>query len=183
MKTLVAIALAIAHCRPSLPKAEVAVYAKIVDDRSRALGVDQVLIVALVDHESRWFAGAINKKSGALGLGQILPQFRPACAVSSSAACSAEKSRMLDGTYNLSAVFDAIGAWQRECKKKTGKAGILEWMSAYAGLNRPKMGDWCGWRVSTGGGPPKQLPTHSLVKEILDRQKALRLWLASHPQG
>lgn len=175
MKTLLVIALAIAHCRPSLPKTEVDAYAAIVEKRSVAIG-DPLLIVALGKHESGWIQTAVNKKSGALGIGQILPQFRPACAKDpTSAVCSTEKKKLLDGVYNLSAVFDGIEAWQRECLKKTGSSSEVAWLSSYAGLNNMKTGKWCGRQQKDGKWV--QLPQHRLVKEVFAMRRNLQLWL------
>jgi hypothetical protein len=167
------IAAAILLCRPSMPKPEAGARALDVERGAAALGVDPILLVAMADHESGWIPSAVNKKSGALGLGQILPQFRPACAGGlGTKACAAERARLLDGAYNLAAMFDAIGAWKKSCKKVVGNDEEASWLTSYSGLNRPKAGEWCGWRAT--GGKLVRLPTHSVVREFLDRRQRLR---------
>lgn len=182
LKPLTAITLAISFCRPTIPPADLAAYARIVDERSRAIDVDPILVVAIVDHESRWIPTSVNKKSGALGLGQILPQYRPACAKDgSSAVCKAEKKTLLDGAGNLRAMFEVIEAWQKDCKARVHTSGEHEWLTSYSGLNNPKAGEWCGWRRTASG--LQRLPIHSVVRAFLARRRALRLRLEALPPG
>jgi hypothetical protein len=114
-----AVLAAILFCRPQLPLPVAQGYAKAIAGQSVA---DPLLLVSVVDRETggTWDAAVVNKKSGAVGLGQVLPQFRPQCAgAPSSAACSLEKKRLLDGQYNLGVVFEIVGALRTFCEKKT----------------------------------------------------------------
>jgi len=179
------VALAILFCRPSMPQTTANAYAKIVVERSAKLGIDPLMVVAIADHESGWIEKAVSKDREDHGLGQIRARYRAACAKDKdplhwpSAACSAEKSRLLDGTYNLGAAFDAIEAWITICKQKTGSAEEAKWLNAYAGLNRPTTGRWCGVQVT--GGKATTLPTPSVVRAFQARRRALRLRLEALP--
>jgi hypothetical protein len=177
MKSIVAVMTAILFCRPTMPQAIAAADAKIVVERSAKLGIDPLLVVANVDRESRWQEWAINPKSGARGLGQVLPEYRPQCvgSASKSAACAEEKKKLLDGAYNLGVAIDALGAWQVFCKKKTGYWSEESILQAYQGLNVPKTNVWCGATVVSGKWTPTKLP--AITRAVMQRRRALRLRL------
>lgn len=59
--TILAIAALIGLCRPALPAARSLAYAKVVAVESAAVDLDPLLVVALVDHESRWNEKAVSK--------------------------------------------------------------------------------------------------------------------------
>lgn len=48
-------------------------YSLIVKKESERFGVPPLVLVALVSRESSWKARAVNKQSGAVGLGQLMP--------------------------------------------------------------------------------------------------------------
>lgn len=174
------LATAILFCRPTMAPATAATYANLVHAHAARIGIDPLEMVAVVHHETRWQEWRVNPKSGAVGLGQILPEFRPACVGAlASAACAAEKKRLLDGVYNLNVMADAIEKWRATCKQKTGTASGWTW--AYAGLNQPKAGKWCG--VQVVGTTKKALPIHSVVKSYQAIQRSLRLRLEALPHG
>jgi hypothetical protein len=177
MKPLVAVFTAILFCRPTMPHATATAYARIVLDGSLRIGRDPLLIVAIVKHESGWQEWAINPKSGARGLGQVLPEYRPQCAgaAGKSAACAEEKKKLLDGAYNLGVVVDALGDWATFCKKKTGLYGEENVLQAYQGLNVPKAGVWCG--ASTVLGKWTLTKTPAITRSVIQHRRALRLRL------
>lgn len=178
MKPLVAVLTAILFCRPTMPQTTATVYAKIVVERSAKLGIDPLFVVAVVDRESRWQEWAINPKSGARGLGQVLPEYRPQCvgSASKSAACTEEKKKLLDGVYNLGVVVDAFGNWTTFCKKKTGHWSEESILQAYQGLNVPKANVWCGATVVDGKWTQTtKLP--AITRAVMQRRRALRLRL------
>lgn len=177
MKPLVVVLTAILFCRPAIPQTVAAAYAKIVVERSTKLGIDPLLVVAVVDRESRWQEGAINPKSGARGLGQVLPGYRPSCigSASKSTACAEEKKKLLDGAYNLGVVVDALGDWSTFCKKKTGYWSEESILQAYQGLNAPKVNVWCGASIVNGKWMPTKLP--AITRAVMQRRRALRLRL------
>lgn len=183
MTPTAAVLSAILMCRPGLAAPVATSYAKQVVERAAKVGVDPLLVVALVDHESRWQEGAVNPKSGARGLGQVLPEYRPDCAggKAASVACAQEKARLLVGDHNIRVTFDAIESWVKVCSAKTGSAKEERWLAAYSGLNSPKAGVMCGGKQTGGKWSP--LPTPSLVKAVLDRRRALRLRLEALPPG
>jgi hypothetical protein len=177
---------AILLCRPTLAPTTANSYAKTIVERSAKIGIDPLLVVAIADHESGWLEGAVSKDREDHGLGQIRARYRAACAKDSnpvyapSAACAAEKKKLLDGAYNLGATFDAIETWITFCKQKTGSAGETSWLVSYAGLNRPKQGKWCGVQV-TAGKVVGTLQIPSVVRAFQARRRALRLRLEALP--
>ncbi len=77
--TRAAIAFAIAHVtansagHPTLREHECSNYARIVVAEAARFRVDGLVLVALVSRESSWKARAVNKRTGAVGLGQLMP--------------------------------------------------------------------------------------------------------------
>lgn len=174
---LAAVAAAILLCRPTMPQATATAHARVVVERSEKAVVDPLLVVALVMNESGWDPSAVNKKSGAIGYGQVLPEYRPQCAgaAKKSAACAEEKKRLLDGAYNLGVAVDAMGAWRAFCKTKTGYWSEDGPLQAYQGLNSPGAGVWCGAALVSGKWTPTKLP--AITRAVLQRRRALRLRL------
>jgi hypothetical protein len=191
MKPLVAVMTAILFCRPTMPHATAGAYAKIVVERSAKLGIDPLMVVAIGQHESDWFEHLVSKDGEDHGIGGIRARYRAACVKDKdpvhapSAACAAEKKRLLDGSYNLGAIFDAIEWWMTTCKQKTGSAKEELWLAGYAGLSRPKIGKWCGVQATAGkASPTATLPTvPKVVREFLRLRRALRLRLEALPPG
>lgn len=184
MKTA-AVAAAILLCRPTMPVATATVLSKVVVERSEKAVTDPLLVVALVHNESGWDPSVVNKKSGAVGLGQVLPEYRPQCAgeAKKSAACAAEKKRLLDGAYNLAVSIDALGAWRVFCKSKVGYWSEEGSLQAYQGLNSKEKNVWCGAALAswTGKWTPVKVP--EITWRVLRRRRALRLRLETMGGG
>jgi hypothetical protein len=70
---LIAIIKAIIITAPWLHNATSTYYAKLVNESADLFHVPPLLLVAIIEHESRWNPNAVNTKSGACGLGQVLP--------------------------------------------------------------------------------------------------------------
>ncbi len=173
---LAILSLAIGFCAPTMPQSTRDAYAKIIDTRSTKLGVDPLMIVEIIRHESGWKANAISKDKEDYGFGQIRVRYRAAC-LKPGFQCEQEKKKLLEPVYNLHAIFDTIEAWAAFCKQKNGSVKEDQWLQAYAGLNRPKEGKFCG--VSATG----PLPIPSVVKQFLKGRRALRLRLEALPPG
>lgn len=182
-----AIAAAILFCRPAMPLQTAMAYAQIVSTRSAALGIDPLMVVAYVSHESEWVEGAISKDREDVGLGQIRARYLPPCVADKSPAlapspkCAAERKRLFEGAYNLQTTFRVIEAWQTICKQKTGTATEVQWLTAMAGLNRAKSGLWCGMGLVNGQWSSRPIP--SVVRAFLQRRRHLRLRLEAQPPG
>lgn len=183
--TLATLTFAILLCRPSLPLATAQTYARIVLDRATALHMDPLMMVAVVDHESGWNEGAVSKDGEDVGLGQIRARYIGACVGEAnpvhapSPKCAAEKARLRTGTYNLEVMANGLERWISICKQKTGAATEIGVLTAYSGANKQKLGQWCGMEVRDGKSSP--LPIRLVVRQFLQRRRALRLRIESLP--
>jgi len=70
---LAAMALAIVITAPWMAPKTSFYYAKEIKYASHAFSIPPLLLIAIIEHESRWNPNAVNTKSGACGLGQVLP--------------------------------------------------------------------------------------------------------------
>jgi len=159
---------AILSCRPALPMPEARAYAAIISQRADP---DPLLIVALVDRETGWHPNAVSSDGAYLGLGQIAWRFRCARgkATVHRSTCAAERKRLLDGAYNLRAIYEIIEDWRRLCRKITGReVSESGWVTAYEGVR----GQTCGLHRTPEGWEPAPLPR--VTREILDRARSLR---------
>jgi hypothetical protein len=177
MRSVAAVAIAIGLCRPGMPQEQRERYARVLVEEGREQGIDPLTVVALVHNESKWISSAINQSSGALGLGQVLPQFRPQCRVApESEACLAEKAALLDGVHNLRVATRAAGAWRRSCRAKLGRVTTeAAWLVGYGGFrgfNNPKRGLHCGHKKARGKWRQVK-PWPSLVRRILKHKRQL----------
>jgi len=137
------------------------------------------LVAALIEHESGGDPAAVNKVSGALGLGQILPSTRPQCKDPDSTECAAEKARLLDPAYNRRLMASYLKIQERICLSKTSrKTSIKGIIMSYGGWNRtaatarrlrlPER--WCHLERRWGKrrpGPWKEAATPQAVKDVL----------------
>jgi transglycosylase-like protein with SLT domain len=162
-------------------------YEKAIQEGSKALKIDPLMVVEIMWHESRMHEKAISKDGEDYGLTQIRARYRPGCLLDKdpvhapSKACAQEKQKLLNGAYNLQAMFEAIGTWISVCKKKTGFISEESYLWAYSGLNRPKQGKWCGYQQTAAGWV--RLPIPSVVKQFLAGRRAMRLRLEALPPG
>ena len=140
---------------PHMSQATRVVYANIVADESAKAGVDPLLPVAVVFHESRWHANADNGKC--IGLGQVCLITQSACKDGlETPACQARREQLFDGPTNLRTSIRMLGLWRKRCLGLTGRVDVRQYLSGYSG---------------TGDCAKKP---HRIVKEILDIQKQLK---------
>lgn len=136
MRSAVVVAAAIALVAPSMPTAKREQYARLLVAEGRREGVDPLLVVAIVEHESRWRKGAVSKDGEDFGLGQLRARFLPECRTLASARCVSLKSRLTrDAAFNLRRTVRVLGDWRRACRPATetrmvagysgGKCGAL----------------------------------------------------------
>lgn len=154
-------------------------YTHIVLTESRKRSIDPLLVVALVEHESHWRAGAISEDGEDFGLGQIRGRYEPACVKEfdpvgdPSTPCEEARMRLLDGSYNLKRTIATLAENRKLCrrilKQKVSQASVL---ASYGGMNNPDAQVWCGHKKM--GRRWRQLPVRQELKEILDLQSRLR---------
>lgn len=136
MKPSAAVELAIRLLHPELSSD---LYSRAILEASRLADVDPIVLVAYVEHESRFTAGAVSGDGEDYGLGQVRARFQRPCRRSrASVKCRAEKARLLaDPAYNMRVV-----AWKIRAAKK-GKSWRKSrtpgtWLAALAGTPNPR---------------------------------------------
>ena len=134
--------------------------------------VDPFTILAIVRGESGWKPGAVNPRTGALGLGQIMPSNYKECrAAPQSAECTKIKTDLLDWKYNLTETARTIVTWREYCAKKVGSRLAIHWLPGYQGLDFQRRAT-CGHRKIRGRWVPlKTVP--KLTQKILARRAEL----------
>lgn len=140
---------AIQISRPGIAAPEAQRYAATLAEVSREFALDPLLLVAIVDHESRWYPHRVSPDGEDYGLGQIRARFVGACkddpdpVGAPSDACLAVKERLLDGAYNLRRVAIALAANRELCVEKAGTAATERFVAGYQGLNDVARGRYC----------------------------------------
>jgi hypothetical protein len=135
-------------------------------------GVDPLTIIAIVRHESGWVPSAVNARTGARGLGQIMPSNYSECRRDAeSAACVKIKADLLDWKFNLAETARTMETWREYCGKKVGSRLAIHWLPGYQGLDFKRRAS-CGHRKLRGRWVPmKAVP--KLTRAVLARRKEL----------
>jgi hypothetical protein len=142
----------------------------------RALAIEHDLdpftIIAVVRHESGWKPEAVNPRTGALGLGQIMPSNYKVCREQADGAeCTAIKSSLLEWKYNLTETAKTLATWRDFCGDKVGSRLAIHWLPGYQGLDLRRRAT-CGHRKHRGGWLAlKSVP--KLTQRILTRRREL----------
>lgn len=163
MTTLAALAAAIALSQPHAPQSTLRYYAFRTYVEAKAHHIDPFLIVAIVDNESHWMAGAISDtENQCVGLGQICLSNFPECqAEVMSEKCMARAVSLTDPAVNLRMVASMLDANRTYCKRTTGHAAERHYLAAYQGIG----GSTCG-QVKVRGRW-RDAPMHRLTRKVL----------------
>jgi hypothetical protein len=106
--------------------------------------LDPFTIIAVVRNESAWQSGAINRRTGARGLGQIMPSnYRKCVNAPDSAECERIKSALLGWKHNLSETARTMATWRGYCNRRVGSELAIHWLPGYQGLDM-RRGAICG---------------------------------------
>lgn len=177
--TVQVIALAIASLHPGFEPRQNHARAETIVETAAAAGVPPLLVVAMVERESRWQAGVFGGRDGqCVGLLQICLHERAACQGPErfdAPACADERLRLQDGGTNLRAAGSLLRQWRKLCRRVTGRpAGLAELLSGYGGFDRP--GVTCGRRKARGRWVSVVVPeairkTLALYKELKNERK------------
>lgn len=134
--------------------------------------VDPLTIVAIVRAESGWVPSAINPRSGARGLGQIMPSNYGECRREPAGPeCEKIKSDLLDWKFNLSETARVMHTWRDYCGKKVGSRLAIHWLPGYQGLDSERRAT-CGHRKVRGRWAPlKSVP--KFTRAVLARRHEL----------
>ncbi|MBN2192808.1 MAG: transglycosylase SLT domain-containing protein [Polyangiaceae bacterium] len=149
VRPLFVVVAAILLSQPELPRDEAARYAHVLIEEAKARDFDPFTIIAIIHHESGWNPAAISRSGEDYGLGQIRARYVGACKRdldplrAPSAACRAEKTRLLDGEENIRTMAELVTRHRELCKEKTGSASLPRWLASYQGRNYPKQRRWC----------------------------------------
>jgi hypothetical protein len=141
----------------------------------RALAIqhdlDPFTIVAVVRHESGWQPGAVNPRTGATGLGQILPNnYKPCRENPEGAECTAVKSNLLDWKYNLSETALMLARWRDYCGDKVGSRLAIHWLPGYQGFDLQRR-TTCGHRKRRNRWVAVTIP--KFTETVLARRREL----------
>jgi Transglycosylase SLT domain len=113
--------------------------------------LDPFTIIAVVRNESAWQSGAINRRTGARGLGQIMPSnYRKCVEAPNGPACERIKAALLGWKYNLSETARTMATWRRYCDRRVGSELAIHWLPGYQGLDM-RRGAICGHQRRKSG--------------------------------
>jgi Transglycosylase SLT domain len=117
---------------PHMNHATRVMYASIITEESIRAGIDPLLPVAVVQHESRWIHNADNGKC--VGLGQVCLSTQSACKDGLEAlACRERRAQLFDGPTNIRTAIRMLGLWRKRCLRLTGRVEVRHILSGYAG--------------------------------------------------
>lgn len=134
--------------------------------------LDPFTIIAVVRNESAWQSGAINRRTGARGLGQIMPtNYRKCVNAPDGPECERIKAALLGWKYNLSETARTLATWRSYCDKRVGSELAIHWLPGYQGLDM-RRGAICGHqRRSSGWTPLQAVP--KLTERVLANRREL----------
>jgi len=134
--------------------------------------LDPFTIIAVVRNESGWQSGAINKRTGARGLGQIMPtNYRKCVDAPDGPECERIKADLLGWKHNLSETARTMATWRRYCNRRVGSELAIHWLPGYQGLDM-RRGAICGHRKrSRNWVPLAAVP--KLTEKVLAKRREL----------
>lgn len=166
IRSLVAIGAAMQLVAPQFQPRDAAVM------ELRCLGfkhdLDPYTIVAVVERESQWDAGARGKK-GEVGLGQLMPTNYMDCADGDLFAvpCRRKVELLLDWRENLKATAALMAATRTYCQVAVRSSLAVHWLQEYQGY-----AGTCGHRKDARGRWVA-LPIPGGTMRVLERRREL----------
>jgi hypothetical protein len=155
-RSLAAILCALKLSAPGFePKAEAAPVLRALGNLNQH---DPFTLIAVVELESRWDPTAVNPRSGAVGLGQVLP------------AGEDDAEGLLDWRVNLIRSSGLLATWREHCREKVGSALAVHWLQGYSGhdyVNKTS----CGHRRERDRWRAVKVPAY--VKKVLAKRREL----------
>lgn len=173
MTRAAAIVAMLLSLHPGMPRAQAGRYAALLAPLR-----DAAMVVALLEHESRWRPTAESADGEDLGLGQVRARYVGACrtdpdpVANPGRECLRVREALRHGEHNLRVTIAGLTRWRKTCRTRMGRAQARDVLSGYAGLSRPPS-RWCGRAFRRGRWV--DLPVHPAVAEVLAlRRKLLR---------
>lgn len=123
------------------------------------------LVIADVEHESRWHDKVVNPISGTMGLMQVQPMNFRACASSGwlgSEQCQDAATALSYWQYNLSVGMSYFAAAREHCKAAGRGSKAKQWLWLPTGWDAVSRSE-CGYRNG------KRLPTPKGIAWLLKR--------------
>jgi hypothetical protein len=144
--------------------------------------LDPFTIIAVVRNESAWQSGAINRRSGARGLGQIMPSnYRQCQDAPEGRECQRIKADLLGWKYNLKETARTMATWRGYCGKKVGSELAIHWLPGYQGLDI-RRGAICGHQKRQASWVShKAVP--KLTQKVLSKRRELETRFAKRARG
>jgi hypothetical protein len=148
-RPLAAIIFAVRLAQPDVGDADAQRYAMALQQTAQQHEFDPLTGVAIIQHESRFTPEAISPNREDYGLAQIRARYVGDCRKDKdplrrpSAACLAEKQRLLDPNANIRRMAELITYNRSFCKRKLGSADPLRWLASYQGRNDARSKRWC----------------------------------------
>lgn len=161
------LALVLSHVAPHFgPRTEAA---RLLSELGVRYHVDPLLVIADVEHESRWRPDIINPLSGTVGLMQIDPLNLPACGATSekwSEECWGIRTLLYAWDTNLR-IGTSYFAFAHSYCVKLGRGGLAaQWLQLPTGWDAVRHSR-CGYREG------KRLPVPAGVRALLARRAEL----------
>lgn len=106
-----------------LPQVQVKSFAEAIQKQSIQTGINDLLFIAIAEHESHFYEGAISKDGFDVGLLQIRAK-----------NVGGDIARLLNGVENIRVGAYLLKLNRDFCEKQLGRAPEeIEWLSCYAG--------------------------------------------------
>jgi hypothetical protein len=134
-------------------------------------GFDPLTLVAIVDHESHWYASAISKNGRDYGLAQIEATNYATCrAPVLVEECDSRKRWLLEWDNNLNEAAALIEANREFCKAKIGSTLAVYWLQQFQGFGATRH-TTCGHVRRHGKWVAVEVP--AMTREVLARRMEL----------
>lgn len=137
------------------PKVEAASHIRLL---SSLHAHDPYTLIGLVQLESGWNPSAVNSKSGAAGLGQVMP------------ASEDDARALLDWHVNLTRTSSLFASWREYCRDRVGSALFVHWAQGYGGFDLVNK-TTCGHRRV--GRRWVSAPVPAYVTKVLGKRREL----------
>lgn len=159
------LALVLSHVAPTFsPRTEAS---RLLSSLGTRYDIDPLLVVADVEHESRWQESVINPSSGTAGLMQIQPEGRGCRGWDPNVdACGEVRGSLLHWRENLRVGFVDFAAARRYCVAHEYGGLAVQWLQMITGHDAVRHSH-CGYRNG------KRLAVPKSVRALMARRAEL----------
>lgn len=149
LRSLHVIVAAIQLSQPRVSSDDAERFATALREQAKRHDFDPFTGVAVIFHESSFNPKAVSKNGEDYGLAQIRARYIGGCkdspnpVESPSAACVAQKQRLLQPEENIRIMAELITRHRDLCQRKVGSTKLPHWLASYQGRNDPRSKRWC----------------------------------------